>query len=59
MQFAPLHGHTKKVYPIMSIERKEKKKGNSKCHDLLIHEWANESAHKDGIQAIVVGPLCY
>jgi hypothetical protein len=59
MQFVPLHGHTKKVYPIESTKRKEKKKNNSKCHDLLIHERANESAHEEGIQAIVVGPLCY
>jgi hypothetical protein len=59
MQFAPLRGHTEKVYPIESIERKEKKKDNSKCNDLLIHEWANESACEEGIQGIVVGPLCY
>jgi hypothetical protein len=57
MQFVPLHGHTKKVYRIESIERKGKKKDNSKCHDLLIHEWANENACEEGIKAIVVGPF--
>jgi hypothetical protein len=48
---------SKNVYPIGSIERKEKKKDNSKCNDLLIHEWANESACEEGIQGIIVGPL--